>query len=133
MERLQHLAFICLASLPMIVTPGAMAQTGKPKPPETARFGNPGGTVRNLEDLFFGVIKTMDKKEIVLEKTKFGTDQAIVLTEKTKFVRDGAPSKAEDLKVGEQVWVRMKPDKKTGEMRAEVVLSGIISPTIRKD
>jgi hypothetical protein len=127
------LVVMIVAALPLVLAAGASAQSSSPKPPSNARFGNPTGTVRNLEDLFFGVIKTKDKKELVLEKTKFGTDQAIILTQKTKFVQDGQPGSLDDLKVGDQVWIRIKTDKKTGELRAEVVLSGVIAPTIRKD
>jgi hypothetical protein len=111
---------------------GAAAQARVPKGDETARFGNPTGTGRQLQDLFYGVVKSVDKKEIVLEKTKFGIDQAIVLTEKTKFVHDGKTSKFEDLKKGDQVWIRIKTKKKTGEMIAKVVISGVIAPTVRK-
>ena len=111
---------------------GAFAQSNDPKPPETARFGNPGGTVRNLQDLFYGVIKSVDKKEMVLEKTKFGVDQTIMLTEKTRYVRDEKPGKPEDLKVGDQVWIRIKKNKKSDDLTAELVLSGVIAPTIRK-
>jgi hypothetical protein len=111
---------------------GAAAQSNNPKKPENARFGNPTNTARQLQDLFYGVIKSVDKKEMVLEKTKFGVDQTVVLTEKTKVVQDGQPGKIENLKTGDQVWIRAKNDKKTGDMIAEVVLSGVIAPTIRK-
>jgi hypothetical protein len=110
----------------------AAAQSTDPKKAENARFGNPTATARQLQDLFYGVIKSVDKKEMVLEKTKFGTDQTIVLTEKTKVVNDGQPGKIENLKVGDQVWIRTKNDKKTGDMIAEVVMSGVIAPTIKK-
>ncbi len=108
------------------------AQSTDPKPPDNARFGNPGGTVRNLEDLFYGVIKSVDKKEMVLEKTKFGLDQTIILTEKTRYLRDEKPSKLDELKIGDQVWIRIKKNKKSDDMVAELVLSGVIAPTIRK-
>ncbi len=110
----------------------ALAQSNNPKKPENARFGDPTTTARQLQDFFYGVVKSVDKKEMVLEKTKFGTDQTIVLTEKTKFVHDGQPGKLDDLKVGDQVWIRTKDDKKTGDMIAQVVLSGVVAPTIRK-
>ena len=111
---------------------GATAQAPVPKGDETARFGNPTGTARQMQDLFYGVVKSVDKKEMVLEKTKFGIDQAIVLNEKTKYVRDGKASKVEDIKKGEQVWIRIKTNKKSGEMIAKVVMSGVIAPTVKK-
>jgi len=107
-------------------------QTREPKKPENARFGNPTATARQLQDLFYGVIKSVDKKEMVLEKTKYGIDQTIVLTERTKFVHDGEPGAHDRLKVGDQVWVQIKNDKKSRDMIAEKVLSGVIAPTIRK-
>jgi hypothetical protein len=36
------------------------------------------------------------------------------------------------LKVGDQVWLQVKNEKKTGDMIAEKVYSGVIAPTIRK-
>lgn len=122
-----------MALVMMLMGPaGAGAQSTDPQKPATARFGDSSNTARHLQDLFYGVIKSIDKKEMILEKTKFGIDQAIVLTEKTKFVQDGQASKLESLKIGDQVWIRTKNDKKTGAMLAQVVLSGVIAPTIRK-
>ena len=127
----QVLAALLLVGMGMI-PPGAMGQTDVTKDPGTARFGNPTATARQLQDLFYGVVKSVAKKELVLEKTKFGIDQAIILNEKTKYVRDGKASKFEDLRKGEQVWIRIKTDKKTGEMTAKVVLTGVIAPTVQK-
>lgn len=109
-----------------------LGQTDGTKKPETARFGNPTTVARQLQDLFYGVIKSLDKNEMVLEKTKFGLDQTIKLNEKTKYIHDGEPGAFDRLKVGDQVWLQIKNDKKTGDMIAEKVLSGVIGPTIRK-
>lgn len=126
-------AAAAMAVVLMLVGPArAPAQSNNPKKPENARFGDPTATARQLQDFFYGVVKSVDKKEMVLEKTKYGTDQTIVLTEKTKFVHDGQPGKLDDLKVGDQVWIRTKDDKKTGDMIAQVVLSGVVAPTVRK-
>ena len=126
-------AAIAIVIFMMIIGPtGAPAQSTDPKRPSNARFGDSSNTARQLQDLFYGVIKTVDKKEMVLEKTKFGVDQTILLTDKTKVVQDGQPSKIENLKAGDQVWIRTKNDKKTGAMIAELVLSGVVAPTIRK-
>lgn len=114
------------ASLPLA------AQTTLPPKPETARFGNPTTIARQLQDLFYGVIKALDKNEMVLEKTKFGVDQTIKLNAKTKYIHDGEASTLDRLKVGDQVWLQIKNEKKTGDMIAEKVLSGVIAPTIRK-
>lgn len=108
------------------------AQTTEPRKPETARFGDPTTIARQLQDLFYGVIKGLDKNEMVLEKTKFGVDQTIKLKAKTKYIHDGETSTFNRLKVGDQVWLQIKNEKKTGDMIAEKVLSGVIAPTIRK-
>lgn len=120
------IVFAIGATLPLL------GQTAEPRKPETARFGNPTTIARQLQDLFYGVIKSVDKNEMVLEKTKYGVDQTIKLNAKTKYVHDGAASTFERLKVGDQVWLRIKNEKKTGDMIAEKVLSGVIAPTIRK-
>ena len=108
------------------------SQTDGTRKPENARFGNPTAVARQLQDLFYGLIKSLDKNEMALEKTKFGLDQTIKLNEKTKYVQDGQSSTFDRLKVGDQVWLQTKTDKKTGDMTAEKVLSGVIAPTIRK-
>jgi hypothetical protein len=110
----------------------ALPQTREPAKPETARFGNPTNTARQLQDLFYGVIKSLDKNEMLLEKTKYGVDQTIKLTAKTKYVHDGAASTVDRLKAGDQVWLQIKTDKKSGDLIAQKVLSGVIAPTIRK-
>jgi len=115
----------------LVPWPG-QGQTDKPIKSETARFGNPTMTARQLQDLFYGVVKSLGKKEIVLEKTMVGVDQNIKLNEKTKYTADGAPSTLDKLKVGDQVWLRIKTDKKTGVMQAERVYSGVVAPTVRK-
>jgi hypothetical protein len=100
--------------------------------PGTARFGNPTSTARFLQDYFYGVIKSLDKKEMVLDKTKFGIDQAVKLDAKTKYLHNEKPSSWDRLKVGDQVWVHADTNKKTGELTARKVLTGVVAPTIRK-
>ncbi|MFB3924232.1 MAG: hypothetical protein ACE145_21125 [Terriglobia bacterium] len=122
-------AFIVIligASLPLA------AQTTLPPKQETARFGDPTTIARQLQGLFYGVVKNLDKNEMVLEKTKFGVDQPVKLSAKTKYIHDGEASTFDRLKVGDQVWLQIKKEKKTGDMTAEKVYSGVIAPTIRK-
>jgi len=127
LKRLPAIIFIGL-----LAVSSALPQTREPAKPETARFGDPTKIARELQDLFYGVIKTLDKNEMVLEKTKYGVDQTIKLTSRTKYVHDGEASTFDRLKVGDQVWLQTKNEKKTGNMIAERVLSGVIAPTIRK-
>jgi hypothetical protein len=121
-----------LFSIFLVGAAALRGQLREPRKPETARFGNPTTIARQLQDLFYGVVKSLDKNEMVLEKTKFGIDQAIKLNAKTKYIHDGASSTNEHLKVGEQVWLQIKTDKKTGDMTAEKVYTGVIAPTVRK-
>jgi hypothetical protein len=100
--------------------------------PETARFGDPTAIGRFFQGLFYGVIKSLDKNELVLEKTKFGVDQPVKLNDKTKFVHDGEPSTFDKLKVGDQVWIQTKTNKKTGDLIAKKVFTGVVAPSIRK-
>jgi hypothetical protein len=122
---------LLLAVASVAVQPG-WAQQDQPQKSGTARFGDSTSVARHLQDLFYGVVKSLDNNEMVLEKTKFGVDQTIKLNEKTKYVRDGKASKFDSLKVGEQVWLQIKTDKKTGEMTAMKVFTGVIAPTISK-
>lgn len=115
-----------------IVVPTAPAQTREPRKPETARFGNPTSVARTLQDYLYGVIKALGPHEMVLEKTKFGIDQSFKLDAKTKYIHDGKPSSFDNLKLGDQVWVNAKTDKKTGEMTVKIILTGVVAPTIRK-
>jgi hypothetical protein len=94
----------------------------------TARFGDPSGTARKYQNLLSGVIKTVDANGMVLEKTKAGIDQTLKFQPKTKFLRDDKPSSREDLKVGDQVYVEVREDKKTGDLYAKRVLTGIVVP-----
>ena len=126
----QTLIGVLAASLMRGVVAGA--QYSEPPKPETARFGDPTATARFFQDLFYGVIKGLDKSELVLEKTKFGVDQPIKLNNKTKFIRDGNPSSFDKLKVGDQVWIQVKNQKKSAEMTAVKVFTGVVAPTIKK-
>jgi hypothetical protein len=94
----------------------------------TARFGDPTGTARKYQNFLYGVIKTLDANGMVLEKTKAGIDQTFRFQPKTKFVRDDKPSSREDLKVGDQVYVDVRQDKKTGDLYVKKVVTGIVVP-----
>ena len=94
----------------------------------TARYGDPTGIARKYQNLLYGVIKTIDAQEMVLEKTKAGIDQTFKFQPKTKFFHDTKPSLRDDLKVGDQVYVEAHEDKKTGDLYAKRVISGITVP-----
>lgn len=108
----------------LAIAPAAVAQV-QPGKNGTARFGDPTSNARIYQDYLFGVIKNVDKNELVLEKTKFGVDQTIKLDSKTKFIHDGKPSSLDNLKVGQDVYVQTKKEKKTGDMVAKKVVTGV--------
>jgi len=88
------------------------------------RFGNPTSTARAYQGYLYGVIKTIDAHGMVLAKTKFGVDQAFKLEAKTKFISNNKPSFRDKLKVGDQVFVDVRKDKKTGDLIAKKVVTG---------
>jgi hypothetical protein len=100
------------------------AQTEPAKPGEP-RFGNASSTGRAFQDYVYGVIKQIDKGDLIVDKTSFGDGQKFKLDRKTKFIHDGKPSAFEDLKVGDKVWIDTKTDKKTGDMTAKKVVTGV--------
>jgi hypothetical protein len=109
------------------MTASAAGQTGRdPIKTDNARFGDPTSIARVYQDYLYGVIKKIDKDEMVLEKTKFGVDQTLVLNSKTKYIRDGKPAAQDLLKVGDKVWVDVKTKKKTGEIIAKKVVTGVM-------
>ena len=114
-------------ALCLVMAVPVMAQD-KPVKAGTARYGDPTGTARKYQNLFYGVIKTLDASGMVLEKTKVGVDQTLRFQPKTKFIHDDKPSSREDLKVGDQVYVDVREDKKTGDLYAKKVVTGIIVP-----
>jgi len=109
----------CLAGVP-----NTSAQTEPAKPGEP-RFGNATSTGRALQDYVYGVIKHIDKEGLMVDKTPFGDGQNFKLDRKTKFVHDGKPSTFEGLKVGDKVWIDVKMEKKSGEMIAKKVVTGV--------
>jgi hypothetical protein len=94
---------------------------------DTARFGDPTSTARPLQDYIYGVVKKIDKTELTLDKTISGVDEVFKLEPKTKFIRDGKQSLLQDLKVGDQVFVEVKKNKKTGDQIAKKVVTGATS------
>lgn len=118
-------AMVLLAPLSCFATSTLVVAQVDPAKPETARFGNPTSTARTLQSYIYGVVKKIGPSELTLDKTEFGDDQPFKLEPKTKYVRDGKPSTLSNLKVGDKVFVDMKRDKKTGEMIAKKVVTGV--------
>ena len=84
------------------------------------------GTAGNdISGLRYGIVKSVNKDEIVLTKTDAGLDETFKFTKKTKFVHDGKSSTLDSVKVGDRVWVDANQDKKTGDLIARKVVSGV--------
>ena len=77
------------------------------------------------EGYLYGVVTKLNKNELVLTKTKAGVDQTFKFNKKTKFVRDGKDDSFKSLKPGDEVWVDVDEDKKTGDLIARKVVSGV--------
>lgn len=122
----KRISLTFIAVLLACAATGFSQGTKPPAKPETGRFGDPTGIARKYQTYLYGVIKKISKDELILEKTRFGVDTTIKLLSKTKYVSDEKPSTFDQLKVGEQVYVDVKTDKKTGDLSAKKVVSGII-------
>ncbi len=119
------LAAACLATL------AAMPQSDKqPITSNTGRFGDPTAIAIKYQDYLYGVIKEMNPNELILSQTKFGVDQTFKLNKKTKFTQDGKASSFDKLKVGDRIYVDVDKDKKTGDLIAKKVISGVDIPSI---
>ena len=115
----------CLASLA-----AAPQSDMQPITSSTGRFGDATSIARKYEGFLYGVIKEMNPHELILTKTKFGVDQTFKLNKKTKFTADGKPSSLDKLKVGEGIYIDVDTDKKTGDLIAKKVISGVDIPSL---
>ena len=123
-----NLRTLCVSVCLCLVSAVLATAQEKPVQAGTARYGDPTATARKYQNLLSGVIKTVDANGMVLEKTKAGIDQTFKFQPKTKFIHDNKPSSREDLKVGDQVLVDVREDKKTGDLYAKRVITGIVVP-----
>ena len=99
-------------------------QPNTPKPPDTSRFGDPTRIDRIFQDYLYGVVKSIDKNGVVLDKTPYGLPKSVKFDKKTKFIMNSKPAKLDQFKVGEGVFVQVKTNKKTGDMIAKKLVSG---------
>jgi hypothetical protein len=118
--------FVLTIVVALVIAGTAPGQIREPGKEGNARFGDPTSIARVYQDYLYGVVKEIKKDELVLEKTKFGIDKSVKLVRKTKFVHDGKPSALDELKVGDKVWVQTKEEKKTGDLIAKKVVTGVM-------
>lgn len=120
-------SFFLLLVLTAVVPAIPSQQDRKAPELDTSRFGNPTAIARGLQGDIYGVVKQINDKEVVLDKTKFGVDTTIKLEPHTKYVRDRKSGSFDQLKIGDPVYVRVKTDKKSGTMTAKQITSGVIA------
>jgi hypothetical protein len=125
--RMDHIAILLSAILISVTfAPPAAAQLTESPDQKHGRFGDPMTVAPNLQGYLYGVVKGKTADSLTLDKTKFGVDKEIKLDKKTKYVRDGKPSTLSEIQAGDPVYVAVKTDKKSGDMTAKKILSGIL-------
>jgi hypothetical protein len=128
--KLQNILMTTVILAACIATLAAAPQSDKqPIVSSTGRFGDPNSVARKYQNYLFGIVKEVNPNEVILAKTKYGVDQAFKFNKKTKFTQDGKPSTFDKLKVGEGVYIDVDTDKKTGELTAKKVVSGVEMPS----
>ena len=129
--KLRKIISTTMLAAASLATLAAAPQSDKqPVTSSTGRFGDPTSVATKYRDYLPGVLKEKKPDELILTKTKFGVDQSFKLNKKTKFIMDGKPSTFEKLKVGEEVFIDVDTDKKTGDLIAKKVVSGVDIPTL---
>ena len=119
------LAATCVAAL------AAAGQSDKqPVTSSTGRFGDPTTIAIKYRDYLFGIIKEKNPNELILTHTKFGIEHGFKLNKKTKYIQDGKASSFDKLKVGDRIFIDVDTDKKTGDLIAKKVVSGVDIPSI---
>jgi hypothetical protein len=131
MKLRRIIAITALAAAGLVTVSAASPQSDKqPVTSSTGRFGDPNTIARKYQDYLFGILKEVKPNELILSKTKYGVDQGFKITKKTKFTLDGKPSTIDKLKVGEGIYIDVDTDKKTGDLMAKKVVSGVDLPSI---
>ena len=120
----------CLATQAAAPQNATQPNEKQPIVASTGRFGDPTAIARQYEDYQYGVIKIKNPNELILTQTKFGVDQSYKINKKTKFVQDGKTSSFDKLKLGDRIYVDVNTDKKTGDLIAKKVVSGVDIPSI---
>lgn len=115
---------LILGMLLLAVSPLWAQQPNTPKPPDTSRFGDPNQIARIFQDYLYGVVKSIDKNGVVLDKTPYGLPKTVKFDKKTKFIMNSKPAKLDQFKVGEGVFVQVRTNKKTGDLTAKKLVSG---------
>jgi hypothetical protein len=129
--KLQTILMAAALAAACLATSAAAQQPDKDAPtPNNVRFGDPTGTARKYQDFLYGVIKELNPNELVLTKTQFGVDQSFKINKKTKYIQDGKSSSFDKLKVGDRILIDVDKNKRTGDLIAKKVVSGVDMPAV---
>jgi hypothetical protein len=105
--------------------------TSDPPKLETGRYGNPTSTARAYQHFKLGTVTEISKDELAIDKTPYGEHQWFKITPKTKFLQDGQVSDVSQLKAGENIFIDVKPNKKTGELVLITVAWGVVGKNMK--
>ena len=128
--KLQNIFLAMVLAACWAANPAAGQSDKNPPSTPNARFGDPTTQAQKYQGYIYGVVQSVNADQMVLTKTKFGTDQEFKFNKKTKFVQDGKASTYSELKAGDKVWVAIDKSKKTGEMTAKRVAAGTDIPAV---
>ena len=110
---------------PSMAQRGGHAATETSGSPMTVPSTGVGTAGDNYAGFRYGIVKAVSGNQIVLTKTDAGMDETFKLDKKTKFIHDGKDSTLQSLQLGDKVWVDAREDKKTGDLIARKVVSGV--------
>jgi predicted DNA-binding protein (MmcQ/YjbR family) len=129
--KLRKILMTTTLAAAFLATLATAAQSDKqPVTSNTGRFGDPSATAIKYQGYLYGVIKEKNPNELILTHTKFGIEHAFKLNKKTKYIQDGKASSFDKLKVGDRIFIDVDTDKKTGDLIAKKVVSGVDIPSI---
>ena len=114
---------LIVCALPSAAQRGGKGSGGGYSPLQVPGTGATAG--QKYKGYLYGVVKELSKDQMVLTKTDAGYDETFKFNKKTKFMQDGKDSSLESLKLGDKVWVDANTDKKTGELTAKKVVTGV--------
>jgi hypothetical protein len=94
-------------------------------PGATGRLEDAISVAGKYQNYVYGVIKKIDKHELIVDKTRFGNNQVFKLDHHTKFVKNGKHSTLAQFKVGDMIWIDAKLNKKKHEKFARKIITGV--------
>ena len=94
-------------------------------PGAAGRLENAISVAGKYQNYIYGVVKKIEKDQIILDKTRFGNGQVFKVERKTRFIDNGKRSTEANIKVGDMVWIDAKIKKKTNEKIARKVITGV--------